>query len=342
MRVSPPWGSRLPFPTKFTTTVAVDTWDAHFRWRLGGELRDRTIDATWRRVASAVAGAETGDAETWEERFVEAFQGWRLVPDPQLLKWAGTGRSDHLPEAPQATLNLGSFVVHPLASRPYFDYDAFAHTARLAVRFVDDAALARGSMCRSMAVGVGMMGFADALAALGWPYMSELACDFAYALGKSLSAVCLEPSSLLLEQRGSHAGSAEGEHGQRCTCGGSSSIATPHPRMTAIHSQPLIALLANDASDALDPRCAAAASATSDWEIARQADAVGTQQLLMQQLKLRGRLQPWIDAPIDYPLLHDVPVVAPEVVLACNAYARQLKLPEPRFRRSRGPILGLA
>lgn len=333
----------MSFPTKFTTPLAVDTWDAHFRWRVGDDLRDRTIDATWRRVASAVAGVETGDAEQWEGCFVEAFQGWRLLPDPRLLKWAGTGRTDILPEDPRATLNLGTFVVHPLTSPPYFDYEAFNHAADLAIRFLDDTALAYGRMRCPRAVGVGMMGFADALAALGWPYMSEHACDFASALGKALSAACLESSSRLMEQRGSCTRSAgTDEQDKRCTCRASSGNVTRHPQMTAIHSQPLLALFANEASDALDPRCAAVAGAASEWGPPTQAEPVDTLQLLMQQLRLRGRLQPWIDAPIDYPLVYDAPILEPGVVLACSQYARQQNLPEPKFRRSQGPILGLA
>lgn len=333
----------MSFPTKFTTPLAVDTWDAHFRWRVGDDLRDRTIDATWRRVASAIAGAETGEAEQWERCFVEAFQGWRLLPDPHLLKWAGTGRTDILPEDPRATLNLGTFVVHPLTSPAYFDYEAFGHTADLAIRFLYDTALAYGRTRCACTCAVGVMGFADALAALGRPYMSEHACDFASELGKALSAACLESSSRLMEQRGSCTSSAgTDEQDKRCTCRTSSGNITRHPQVTAIRSQPLIALFANDASDALDPRCEAAAGTASDWKAPTQAEPVDTLQLLMQQLRLRSRIQRWIDAPIDYPLVYDSPILEPGVVLACSQYARQQNLPEPQFRRSRGPILSLA
>ena len=130
---------RFPFPTKFAAAIAVDTWNARFRWRVGDDLRDRTIDETWRRVASAVVGVESEDAEKWEQRFVEAFQGWRIVPDARLLKGAGTGVAGIRLDNPRATLNLGTFVVRTQASQPYFDYETFSDMAALAVRFLDDA-----------------------------------------------------------------------------------------------------------------------------------------------------------------------------------------------------------
>jgi hypothetical protein len=39
----------------FMTPLAVETWDAWFRWRDRGQLRDRTIDATWERVATCLS-----------------------------------------------------------------------------------------------------------------------------------------------------------------------------------------------------------------------------------------------------------------------------------------------
>ncbi|SDR03906.1 Ribonucleotide reductase, barrel domain [Pseudoxanthomonas sp. CF125] len=333
----------MSFPTKFTTAIAVDTWDAHFRWRVGDDLHDRTIDATWRRVASAVAGVEGDDAGKWEQRFVEAFQDWRIVPDARLLKWAGTGVTSIRLHDPRATLNLGAFVVRPHISQPYFDYEAFSDMAALAVRFLDDAWLTYEDKSPVTAVCVGVMGFADALAALGLPYVSEQACEFASAVGEALSIACSKSSLRLMQERGccrSSAGADECESVHNpCQ---SSRGAARHPRTTAIQAQPLIALFANNASDALDPLSGSAWDLASHLQLPAQADAPDTQQMLLQQIRIRSLLQSWIDAPIDYPLVYSGDGLEPEVISACKLFSSQRYLPEPQFRRSERAILSFA
>lgn len=332
----------MSFSTKFTTPIAVDTWDANFRWRAGDDLRDRTIDATWRRVASAVAHAEGNGAAKWEQRFVEAFQDWRMVPDARLLKWAGTGVASIRLDNPRATLNLGTFVVRPRVSPPYFDYAAFSDTAALAVRFLDDAWLTYGGEPPASGVCVGVMGFADAVAALECSYVSEQACEFASRLGKTLSAACLESSLQLMQERGAcrlAVGTNECKTAARGSCRVPCSMSR-HPRTTAIHTQHLIALFANNASDALDPLSGAAWDLASRLEHPMRSDPLDTRQVLVQQIKVRGHFQPWIDAPIDYPLVYSGDHPEPEVVSACRRLASQQYLPEPRFRRSEQMILG--
>ena len=331
----------MSFPTKFTTAIAVDTWDAHFRWRVGDDLRDRTIDETWRRVASAVVGVESEDAEKWEQRFVEAFQGWRIVPDARLLKGAGTGVAGIRLDNPRATLNLGTFVVRTQASQPYFDYETFSDMAALAVRFLDDAWLTYCGNPSTSALCVGMMGFADAVAALGYSYTSESTCEFATILGEALSTACLESSLRLMQERGACRLEVETNECKavRDSCRVPCSMSR-HPRTTAIHSQHLLALFANNASDALDPLPGAALDLASRWELRMQEDPVDTKHMLLQQIKLRSRMQPWIDAPIDYPLVHHDDRLDPEVISACRRLASLDRLPEPRFRKSEQTILG--
>lgn len=329
----------MSFPTKFTTAIAVDTWDAHFRWRVGDDLRDRTIDATWRRVASAVVGVEGNDAGKWEQRFVEAFQDWRMVPDARLLKWAGTGAARIRLDNPRATLNLGAFVVRPQASQPYFDQEAFGDMAALAVRFLDDAWLTYGGKSSAAALCVGVLGFADALAALGYSYAGDRACEFASVLGKTLSAACLQSSLRLMQERGACQAAAGANECKpvRCSCPAPCSVSR-HSRTTAINSQHLIALFANNASDALDPLSDPSWDPASRPELPIRVEPLDTQQMLIQQLKLRAHFQPWIDAPIAYPLVYGGDPPEPEVVLACRRFASQHQLPEPRFRRSEHAI----
>ncbi len=330
----------MSFPTKFTEAIAVETWDANFRWRAGDELRDRTIDATWRRVASAVAAAEGHDADPWEQRFVQAFQNWRIVPDARLLKWAGTGH-DRVPlDSPRATLNLSAFVLRKQTSQPGFDYPAFSAAAALATRFLDDARLTYGDPACFPDICVGVMGFADALAALGYSYMGPRAGEFADALGEAMAMACREASLLLAQERGPYA--VEAETSAAATERSSSlrrSNRPRHARTTAIHTQHLVALLANHASDALDPLVGSAWDVDSRWELRMRTEPLDTPQMLLQQIELRGRLQPWIDAPIDYPLVYSGDRLDPSTASACRRLAHARGLPTPRFRRCEQPLL---
>ncbi len=264
-----------------------------------------------------------------------------MVPDARLLKWAGTGVTSIRLDNPRATLNLGAFVIRPQASQACFDYETFCRTAALAVRFLDDAWLTYGGKPCTAAICVGVMGFADALAALGWSYVSEQACEFASVLGKALSAECLKSSLTLMQERGvcQWASTAKDCTAVRGSCRGPGSL-LQHPRTTAIHSQHLIALFANNASDALDPLLESTWDLTSRWELPAHTYPVDMEQMLMQQMRLRGRFQPCIDAPIDYPLVYSGSPLDPEVVLACRRFACEHHLPEPQFRRSEHAILG--
>jgi hypothetical protein len=325
--------SALSCLTRFTTDIAVDTWDAHFRWRVGDELRDRTIDATWRRVASAVCGVEHRDTGEWQERFVEAFQEWRIVPDARLLRWAGTGCNDFEFDHPAATLNLGIFIAYPRVSAAYFDYRAFRAAAALAVRLLDNAWLTYGNASSLPNVRIGMMGFAEAVAALGRSYFSEQACEFASALGQTLAAACKAASSQLAQERGPY-GAVSGTGVPEHYSHSQPYSIRRHPRMTGIQAQPLLALLANQASDALDPFPGSAPPSNPGREARTALDTLDPKPLLLQQIRLRGRMQPWMDAPIDYPLVYGDDRLDPAAETACRLLANQYRLPEPRFRRA--------
>jgi ribonucleotide reductase alpha subunit len=249
----------------FTAVAAVEGWDACFRWRDAAGLRDRTIEATWWRVARAAAAAEGAQAEAWAIRYFEAFAQWRLLPDEALLRCAGTPVPLAVGEVIRASLDAAAFV----AGKPArLDLDRIADTAALAVRLLDDALLAlRPELRVRTGVRVGVLGLGDALHALGLAYDSDAArvvgCDLAAALTRGARRGALE----LMRERG-------GDHATRLA------------RLTAVVPQACLALLANCASDALDP-------ATGD------VDSAGP----IPQLRLRLAMQPWIDDPIDYPLL---------------------------------------
>ena len=75
-----------------TTSIARHIWETKYRWVKSGEPRDRNIEATWRRIARAVASVESSQREAWEERFYSILRGFRFLPAGRILAGAGTGR----------------------------------------------------------------------------------------------------------------------------------------------------------------------------------------------------------------------------------------------------------
>jgi ribonucleoside-diphosphate reductase alpha chain len=247
----------------FTAVAAVEAWDAWFRWRDASGLRDRTIEATWWRVARSAAAAEGAQAEAWARRFFDAFATWRLLPDALMLRAAGTGALFLPDEVLRATLDACAFI-----AGSGLDLERIADTAALAIRLLDDALLALCPERREhTGLRVGLLGVGDALKALGVPYDSDaarrLAGDVAAALARGA-------------RRGAREVARERDP-DRTT--------TRLTRVTAIGPQPQLACFANCASDALDP-------------VPAELEAAGP----LAQLRLRATMQPWIDEPIAYPL----------------------------------------
>ena len=98
-------------PTRFTNPDAVEAWDALFRWREGGRLRDTTVEQTWERVSRAIARAEGVSEAHWARRFSGEFRQWRLLPDERLLRAAGTPCLERVLPAPAAVVNAAAFVM---------------------------------------------------------------------------------------------------------------------------------------------------------------------------------------------------------------------------------------
>lgn len=66
-------------------------WEDKYRYRENSEIRDATIDDTWRRVARALAAVEkTEHAEDWAERFYVLLQDFKFLPGGRILAGAGT------------------------------------------------------------------------------------------------------------------------------------------------------------------------------------------------------------------------------------------------------------
>ena len=73
--------------------ISQQIWDMKYRLKSpdGGAV-DRTIEDTWRRVATALAAPEK-DPALWAERFYEALADFKFLPAGRVVAGAGTGRN---------------------------------------------------------------------------------------------------------------------------------------------------------------------------------------------------------------------------------------------------------
>ncbi|MDP3657269.1 MAG: adenosylcobalamin-dependent ribonucleoside-diphosphate reductase [Brevundimonas sp.] len=78
----------------FDSPLAGEIWSSKYRFRPHDGVGDATVEATWDRVAAALAEAEPVKARgRWRARFREALEGYRFLPAGRILAGAGTGRS---------------------------------------------------------------------------------------------------------------------------------------------------------------------------------------------------------------------------------------------------------
>ncbi len=292
----------------FSDAAAVDAWDAWFRWRDCGILRDLTVDATWHRVARALVSVESvTDAPVWERHFMDAFTTWRLLLDERILATAGTSIPNWATGKPVAVLNVAAFVRTCQLARPTFDQDHFETIAALAVRALDNAALVAGSNAMIKAgFRIGVTGFAKALALLGLEYNSVEALALATLTARTLAQGCLKGSLQLARERGAYANKNPEWRSQMRElalnmlhkygdCG------MRHGGLTAITAQRKLSLLANNVSDGLSPLSTDVRLQDATMQRKQSGVLAHSRISIVDQLKLRAAMQHWIDEPIAYP-----------------------------------------
>jgi ribonucleoside-diphosphate reductase alpha chain len=76
----------------FTAPVSRLVWDSRYRYRAGSTVYDKDVEATWRRVAHAVAATETQGQDSHEESFYQLLADFRFLPGGRILAGADTGR----------------------------------------------------------------------------------------------------------------------------------------------------------------------------------------------------------------------------------------------------------
>ncbi len=312
----------------FSDPVAVEAWDAWFRWRDRTGLRDLSIEDTWLRVATGLASVEApADAALWRLRFLQALSFWRLLPDERILASAGTGRVGWDGDL-HASLNVAGFVSGEGDVAARIDLAAIADCAALAVRALDDAMLLakHPGPCR---VRVGLIGLADALYLLGLGYDSEEGRAMAGALGRALAEGCFRASVALARERGACSGDMSSALARGVQRGvpehllaQAESTGLRHPALTAITSRPRLALLANVVADAVNPlagehhahvfvtpggdrvlRSSGYALGAGGADAGRDAKDTVEKLGWPPQLRMRSVLERYMDDPISYPLL---------------------------------------
>lgn len=286
--------------TRFTDPAAVDAWDQWFRWREGGRLRDRTIDATWTRVAQALA--TTGGTDTHgARRYADAFSAWQLLPDERLLALAGTGQALNGLHSPCAMLNVASFVIAPGTGHAHFDDDGFLATGALAVRLLDDALLmVHGRLPIDSRLRIGIVGFADALAVLGMEYGQTRSLQFAQRLGRLLDRGTLLGMFELLEERGGGTPPPPDRLCQWRERGSPNDLVEAiarrgqrHGALTTLLPCPRLALLANAASQGIEPQDGTPPA--SGRSAGRSVALTHTATTHVARLAVHATIAPWID-----------------------------------------------
>ncbi len=73
--------------------ISQQIWDMKYRLKgPDGQPVDKTIEASWRRVARALAEPER-EPEPWAERFFSILEDFKFLPAGRILAGAGTGRA---------------------------------------------------------------------------------------------------------------------------------------------------------------------------------------------------------------------------------------------------------
>ena len=166
------------------------------------EVFDRIVRAAWR----------TGDPGMV---FVDRINASPANPTPEIGQIEATNPCGEQPLLPNEACNLGSLNVSRFARRGEegevaVDWEEMERVIRLAVRFLDDVIEMNpyplpeidATVKANRRIGLGIMGWADLLFALGIPYDSPEAIDLAERLMAFVKDKAHDQSARLAEERG--------------------------------------------------------------------------------------------------------------------------------------------
>lgn len=185
--------------------------------RTGGAAGTRQADEVLELMARSAW--ETGDPGLI---FVDRIN--RDNPTPALGRITATNPCGEVPLRPYEACVLGSINLAALSTTGVFDWERFDQLTDLGIRFLDDCIDASrfplpqitAAVHRSRKIGLGVMGFADALIDLGIAYDDETAVRFVHDLMGRMVGRATEASRDLAKARGPYphfARSRDGEAG---------------------------------------------------------------------------------------------------------------------------------
>ena len=131
-------------------------------------------------------------------------------PTPQLGRIEATNPCGEQPLLDYEACNLGSINLGKFASPAGFDEPGFRAVVPLGVRFLDDVVDVNNYVLPEIAriclgnrkIGLGVMGFADALLTMGIRYDSDQAVAFAQQVARALTEEAFAASQALAQARG--------------------------------------------------------------------------------------------------------------------------------------------
>jgi ribonucleoside-diphosphate reductase alpha chain len=175
-------------------------------------------------------------------------------PTPQLGPIEATNPCGEQPLLPYESCNLGSINVSKFVHGNGIDYEQLAGVVAHAVHFLDNVLDAncypvdavRDATLGNRKIGLGIMGFADALISLGIPYASSAALTLAHELMGFIQERAKLASAQLAKSRGAFANFA----GSRLQTEGHAPLR--HACVTSIAPTGTISLLA-DCSSGIEP-----------------------------------------------------------------------------------------
>lgn len=75
----------------FREDISKYIWDLKYRYRYQHTIKDKTIEATWLRVATSIASAEkTIERNHWQQKFYHMLENFAFLPGGRILAGAGT------------------------------------------------------------------------------------------------------------------------------------------------------------------------------------------------------------------------------------------------------------
>lgn len=179
-----------------------------------GEVIEKTVDA--RALFHRLAETNYDFAEPGV-LFWDRIRNWNLLSEHPGFEYAGTNpcAEEPLPAGGSCLLgsiNLSEFVTRPFTAQAKFDRSAFLKCVDIsmgALNSVLDEGLPRHpleeqreSVRAWRQVGLGVMGYADALIKLGYHYGSEKALNFTHWLMRDMAAQAILSSCRIAMERG--------------------------------------------------------------------------------------------------------------------------------------------